>query len=311
MKFYHYAFKAMGTPCTIQLYAHHFSVAETTSRRIISDIKRLEARYSRYQSSSYLSKINQIAMDGGEIRVDSETASLLDYAATCYHESDGLFDITSGILRRAWDFKSGKIPADGVIETALQRVGWEKLRWESPLLIFSIAGMELDFGGVVKEYAVDRAVSICREAGIHNGMINLGGDVRIVGPHADGHPWRVGIRHPDHKDMMLQTLELYEGGLASSGDYERCITLDGVRYGHILNPKTGWPVKRIAAVSVLEELCVVAGSASTIGMLKEEQAEEWLQQLGLPHLWVTVDGETGGSLMQNPNTMDLQPHRKE
>lgn len=290
----------------MQLYARHFTVAKAAYRLVIQDIKRLEAKYSRYLDSSYLSRINQVAVFGGEISVDPETASLLDYAATCYHESGGLFDITSGVLRRAWNFKSGSIPSEDAIQAVLKTVGWEKLRWEKPLLIFPIAGMELDLGGIVKEYAVDRAATICREAGIANGIINLGGDIRVIGPHADGQPWRVGISHPRHKDMVLQTLEVYEGGLASSGDYERCIILNGVRYGHILNPKTGWPVKRIAAVSVLSKLCTVAGSAATIGMLKEDQAAKWLRKLGLPHLWVTVDGETGGSLMKNWDQPDLR-----
>ena len=86
------------------------------------------------------------------------------------------------------------------------------------------------------------------------------------------------------------------GAVASSGDYERCITLDGVRYGHILNPKTGWPVRRLAAVSVVGDLCVVAGSASTIAMLKEDKGPAWLKMMGLPHLWVSVAGDIGGSL---------------
>lgn len=287
----------MGTPCSIQLYAERSRTAECATEATIRDIQRLEAMYSRYREDSFLSEINRVAARGGRIRVDSETAGLLDYAATCHQESDGLFDITSGILRRAWDFKSGRLPAAGVIDALLVRVGWHKLRWQAPLLEFPVAGMELDFGGVVKEYAVDRAVTLCWDAGVRHGMINLGGDIRIIGPHADGSPWRVGIRHPDHSDMLLQTLQLYGGGLASSGDYERCITLNGVRYGHILNPKTGWPVKRIAAVSVLGDLCVIAGSASTIGMLKEEQAQKWLNDLGLPHLWVNVDGKVGGSLV--------------
>jgi FAD:protein FMN transferase len=297
VKLFQHSFKAMGTPCSIQLYAERSRTAECATEATICDVQRLEAMYSRYREDSFLSEINRVAARGGRIRVDSETAGLLNYAATCHQESDGLFDITSGILRRAWDFKSGRLPADGVIDALLVRVGWHKLRWQAPLLEFPVAGMELDFGGVVKEYAVDRAVTLCWDAGVRHGMINLGGDIRIIGPHADGSPWRVGIRHPDHSDMLLQTLQLYGGGLASSGDYERCITLNGVRYGHILNPKTGWPVKRIAAVSVLGDLCVIAGSASTIGMLKEEQAQEWLNDLGLPHLWVNVDGKVGGSLV--------------
>lgn len=266
-------------------------------KAVVGDVERLEAMYSRYREDSFLSEINRVAAQGGKIKVDAETAGLLDYAAACYQQSDGLFDITSGILRRAWNFKSGQLPAEGRIDALLAKVGWHKLRWKSPLLEFPFAGMELDFGGVVKEYAVDRTVTLCWEASIRHGIINLGGDIRIIGPHADGSPWRVGIRHPNQPGGLLKTLQLYGGGLASSGDYERCITLNGIRYGHILNPKTGWPVKRIAAVSVLGDLCVIAGSASTIGMLKEDQARDWLNDLGLPHLWVDVEGKVGGSLV--------------
>jgi len=265
----------------------------------MDDVHRLEARYSRYRQDSFLSKINRVAARGGTITVDDETAGLLDYAATCYEQSDGLFDITSGILRRAWNFKSGVIPNHETIYALLENIGWHKLSWQRPRLTFPAPGMEIDFGGVVKEYAVDRAASLCWEAGIHHGIVNLGGDIKVIGPHDDGSPWRVAVRHPRQPDGILKTLLLYSGALASSGDYERCITLDGVRYGHVLNPKTGWPVNYMAAVSVIGEFCVVAGSASTIGMLKGKQGAEWLNSLGLPHLWVNVDGEIGGSLSRD------------
>jgi thiamine biosynthesis lipoprotein len=91
-------------------------------------------------------------------------------------------------------------------------------------------------------------------------------------------------------------LAISRGAVASSGDYERCIVIDGVRYAHILNPKTGWPVKHLAAVSVVSNFCVVAGSASTIAMLMEEQGPRWLLELGLPHVWVDVNGRQGGDL---------------
>ncbi len=298
LKLHCYDFKAMGSPCSIQLYASTSRQAKQYADIVISDVARLEARYSRYRQDSYLSEINRVAAQGGEISVDPETASLLDYAATCYQESDGLFDISSGILRKAWDFKSGQLPAEGAIASVLDRVGWKHIKWATPVLAFQITGMEIDFGGVVKEYAVDRAAALCWEAGVRHGVVNLGGDIKIIGPHADGSPWNVGIRNPGHKDgEALQTLQLYTGALASSGDYERCITLNGRRYGHVLNPKTGWPVKRLAAVSVVGDFCVVAGSASTIAMLKEDQGPTWLEELGLSHLYVDVDGKVGGSLV--------------
>lgn len=298
LNYYHYDFQAMGSPCAIQLYAGSAKKAKQAARIVMDDVHRLEAKYSRYRADSFLSSINRVAAQGGSIPVDDETAGLLDYAATCYQQSDGLFDITSGILRRAWNFKSGSLPSQETIQTLLEKIGWHKISWQRPVLAFTVAGMEIDFGGVVKEYAVDRAAALCREAGIKHGLINLGGDVKIIGPHDDGSPWRIAIRHPRIHDGVLHTLLLHSGALASSGDYERCITVNGIRYGHVLNPKTGWPVNYMAAVSVIGEFCVVAGSASTIGMLKGENGPQWLSELGLPYLWVNVQGESGGSLLE-------------
>ena len=308
MKLYQYAFKAMGTACEIQLYGAVESKVSRVAEAAIADVHRLEAAYSRYREDSFLSEINRVAATGGSIKVDLETAGLLDYADACYNASDGLFDITSGILRRAWNFKSNQLPNEQIIQSLLDRVGWYKVHWSAPYLGFPSAGMEIDLGGVVKEYATDRAASICWERGVQNGMVNLGGDIKIIGPHIDESPWKIGIRHPRQPETLLHTLDLYSGALASSGDYERCITIDGVRYGHVLNPKTGWPVKKMAAVSVVGDFCVVAGSASTIGMLKDEGAADWLAILGLPHLWVNVSGEMGGSLLDTAQITKIYNH---
>ncbi len=295
MKFLRHPFKAMGTPCELHLYAPRLSQARRAVTLALADVQRLEARYSRYREDSLLSAINREARRGGALEVDEETAHLLDYARTCHELSDGLFDITSGLLREAWNFHGDTLPSPERLAALLVRVGWEKLHWERPRLAFTQSGMELDMGGIVKEYAADRAAARCQSVGIAHGMVNLGGDIRILGPHPDGSPWRVGIRHPRRPDALLQSVPITQGALASSGDYERCIQIDGVRYGHILNPRTGWPVRHMAAVTVLAPLCVLAGSACTIGMLKEEAGPQWLASLGLEHLWVDVEGRVGGS----------------
>jgi thiamine biosynthesis lipoprotein len=286
----------MGSPCEIQLYAPSRSDAGRVAAMAAKEVERLEQRYSRYRETSLLSAINRVAAEGGKVEVDEETAGLLDYAAACHEESGGLFDITSGVLRRAWRFKDGRLPEPAEIEALLCKVGWERLDWRRPTLEFPTPGMEIDFGGVVKEYAVDRLAALCLNAGVASGVVNLGGDLRVIGPRADGEPWRVGVRHPRDADGVAANILINEGALASSGDYERRIVLDGVTYGHILNPRTGWPVRRMAAASVIGELCVVAGSASTIAMLKDEAGPAWLDALGLPHLWVDVDGNVGGPL---------------
>jgi len=294
MKYYQYRFKAMGTPCEIQLYAKKKAQSKQAINKVVNDVRRLESLYSRYRQNSYLSKINRVAAVSGSIEVDGETAGLLNYAYACYQQSDGLFDITSGLLRKAWSFEDSQLPDENHIQTLLTKIGWDKLNWSAPVLEFLIPGMEIDFGGIVKEYAVDRAAVLCQDSDIQHGIINLGGDIRIIGSHPDGHPWNVGIRHPHQQSNVIETLLLHKGALASSGDYERCITLNGIRYGHILNPKTGWPVRHLAAVSVVSDLCVVAGSASTIAMLKEKEGAMWLESLELPYLWVDVSGESSG-----------------
>jgi thiamine biosynthesis lipoprotein len=296
MRFCRRAFRAMGTPCEIQLYADSQAQAVRAVEAAVADVARLEARYSRYRDDSLLSAINRVAAAGGEIEVDAETAGLLDYAAACHAQSGGLFDVTSGVLRRAWRFDSGRLPDPGLVRALLEKVGWDKLRWRAPVLAFPVAGLEIDLGGVVKEYAADRAAALCREAGVRHGLVNLGGDIHVLGPRAGGGPWRIGIRDPRAPGATLRVVELRQGALASSGDYERCVVVGGVRYGHVLNPKTGWPARHLAAVSVVGDFCVVAGSACTIAMLKEAQGPAWLEAFGLPHLWVDAQGRAGGPL---------------
>ncbi|MDD2758806.1 MAG: FAD:protein FMN transferase [Methylomonas sp.] len=296
LSYFKRVFNAMGSPCEILLAAESKSQADSAIKAVISDVGRLEAKYSRYRNDSFLSDINRIAADGGRIIVDDETAGLLNYAAACYEQSGGLFDISSGILRRVWRMDRNELPEPGQVKQMLEHVGWHKLLWNAPVLEFPQPGMELDFGGVVKEYAADRAAGLCWEAGIRYGVINLGGDIKIIGPRIDGGPWRIGIRDPRNKDGVMRTVMMREGALASSGDYERCITVDGVRFGHVLNPKTGYPVRHLTAVSVIADFCVVAGSASTIAMLKEHDGPKWLAGLGLPYMWVDVRKRVGGQL---------------
>lgn len=292
-----YDFKAMGCPCAIHLYG-------TTRRRIdalaavaIAEVTRIERTYSRYRDDSLTTRINRSAGNPDGSIVDDETASLLDYAATAFRQSGGLFDITSGILRQAWDFRSGRLPSREEIAALLPRIGWQKVHWERPRLVLPVAGMEIDFGGFGKEYAADRVAELCRRRGVRHGLVDLGGDLAVIGPHPDGSPWRVGVRHPRRSDVALATLSLASGGIASSGDYERFMVVDGVRYGHVLDPRTGWPVHGLASVTVRASHCLLAGTATTVAMLKGvPDGPVWLDDLGLCNLRMNQRGELGGTL---------------
>lgn len=291
---YQFSFNAMGSPCEIKLYSKDKAMAEKVADTVIQDVQRIEQRYSRYRDDSVLSDINRVAEKGGEIPIDEETYALLNYADTCYKQSAGLFDITSGVLRKVWDFKSKKIPAPKDIKKVLKRVGWQKIQLTASSIKFLESGMELDFGGIGKEYAVDRASAICQEQGIRSGLVNLGGDIKVIGPHPDGSPWMVGISHPRKPSELLTRIPVYSGAVASSGDYERCLVINGRRYGHVINPKTGWPVQGLVAVTVVAEQCVIAGSACTISMLMEGRGKKWIKNLGVSHVWVDAKGLVGG-----------------
>jgi len=291
----HLVFKAMGSPCELHLHGPDAAETRRVAESVIADVQRLERRYSRYRDDSLTSAINRVAAVAGRCEVDAETAALLDYADTCYRESDGLFDITSGVLRRAWRFENACAPEPEAIAALLDRVGWDRVVWKRPFLSFGQPGMEIDFGGIGKEYAADRAAALCLDAGIRSGLINLGGDVRIIGPLPDGDPWRIGIRDPERPETLLGGVLMTGGALATSGDYARFLRIDGRRYGHILDPRTGWPVLGLVSVSVIAASCLVAGSLSTIAMLKGQAGIEWLRSLDVPHLWIDAEGGRGGS----------------
>jgi thiamine biosynthesis lipoprotein len=292
---YRYPFAAMGSRCEIRLYAPSEEPTATWARTAIADVLRLEAKYSRYRGDSVTAAINRVAAAGGAIDVDAETATLLDYAVTCYEQSDGLFDLTSGVLREAWNADRQELPDSDALERLLARLGWNKVRWQRPRIAFGVSGMEIDFGGVVKEYAADRAATLCAEAGFRHGLVDLGGDIKIIGPHPEGTPWVVGIQHPRDPEAVMATLDLFHGAIATSGDYERFIEIDGRRYGHILSPRTGMPVCGLAGVSVAAPECVVAGSTTTIAMLMEDRGPEWLDEVGLPHVWMDQKLRIGGT----------------
>lgn len=296
MEKYRFPFRAMGSPCKFHLYTETREQAETAYKHAHLEVMRLEKKYSRYRQDSVISAINKAAGSDQAVKVDNETSLLLDYAHTVYKQSEGLFDITSGVLRRAWDFRSDTVPTQEKINQNLELVGWDKVKWKRPYISLTKKGMELDFGGYVKEYAVDAAASSLSSHGCTSGLVDLGGDIKVLGTHPDGQPWRVGIQHPREAEKAIATTTLAQGAIASSGDYERFMLVDGKRYTHILNPKTGWPIDSFCAVSVIASECLIAGSCSTIAMLKGETAgKQWLEELQLPYLCIDKQLKISGN----------------
>ena len=284
-----FEFRAMGSACSITLAgparAHGEAVAAAAD-----EVRRIEHKYSRYRADSIVSRINAAAGSSHAVEVDDETADLIDFALQAHAASGGLFDITTGVLRQAWDFHRAQLPEPAVLAALLARIGWQHVHWRRPALQLLRPGMELDFGGFGKEYAADRAATLLAAAGVGTALVNLGGDMRVLGPRPDGRPWQLGIAHPRQPGAVLARIALDQGALATSGDYERFFDLGGRRYCHVLDPRSGWPVQTWQSVSVLAPACVAAGTLSTIAMLLQADALEFLQGQGVDFLAVDMQG---------------------
>ena len=271
-------FTAMASPCEVLLPSMSERAALDIGAVAAQEAWRVEKKYSRYRDDSVTAWIHENR--GTAIEVDPETASLMDFASQCFDLSEGLFDITSGVLRRAWTFDgSDRIPEAAVIERLLPLVGFEKLQWRSPRLLLPM-GMELDFGGIGKEYAVDRAYELLAARDRTPFLINFGGDLRANRPPSHG-PWQVGIERPDTDREATMLLDLEYGALATSGDSRRYLLKSGIRYGHILNPLTGWPdPESPRSITVAASSCTEAGLLSTVAMLQGAGAQAYLDEQG-------------------------------
>ena len=291
-RLFRFKFHAMAAEHDLQLFASSGQLAERVAEAAIADVARIEAKYSRYRDDSVTTRINRAA--GRErVAIDAETAALLRYADQCFRLSEGRFDITSGVLRRVWDFraKPARVPSADALAAARASIGWSDIEWDDHGVRLPREGMEIDFGGIGKEYAADRAATICSARGIAHALVNLGGDVRTIGGQPDGSPWLVGIRDPRAPYRAVALLEVDDGAVATSGDYERYFDLDGRRYCHILDPRSGMPVTHWQSVSVVAPLCVVAGSCATIAMLFEERAPAFLDAQSFDYLAIDAAGK--------------------
>jgi thiamine biosynthesis lipoprotein len=275
----------MGSPCAVIIGGEDRELAARVARAVSEEARRIEAKFTRYRPS-VVTSINESA--GSPVELDAETADLIDYAHRCHMLSDGLFDITSGALRRAWRFDgTGRLPSAAEIADALRFVGWHRVQWERPMLTLE-PGMEIDFGGIGKEYAVDCAMQQAIAQGATGGvLVNFGGDLRVSGARADGSDWRVAIEDVDSAGRPAAMLALSRGALATSGDAHRFLIHEGKRYGHVLDPRTGWPIEAAPrSVTVLADSCSEAGLLAKLALLRGKDAEAFLREEQV-RAWVT------------------------
>ena len=269
----------MASPCEVLLQTADMTEVAELARAAAHEAWRIERKFSRYREDSAVSEINR--SEGNPVAVDQETAALIDYAAHCHALSEGRFDVTSGVLRRCWRFDgSDRVPDVAAVTCLLPLIGFEKLQWRSPQITVP-PGMEVDFGGFGKEYAVDRVLATLCTQFLGAVLVNFGGDLASNRAPTEA-PWQVGVERPDTDREARLLLEFSRGGLATSGDTHRFLERNGTRYSHILDVRTGWPVPLVPrSVTVAAGSCVEAGMLATFAMLQGRGAEEFLEAQGV------------------------------
>lgn len=292
MKFYRTTFSAMGGVNEIVAVSNRQDMAMNAMELAAREVLRIEKKYSRYRDDdeSIVYRINQSAGSNSPVTCDPETMELLGIADQLFKLSGGLFDITSGILRRAWNFSIPQLPAQETIDELLKLIGWGRVRIDAGTIQLPERGMEIDFGGFGKEYATDRAAAVLAQNGIKHGYVNLGGDIHAIGGQPGGIPWKFGVKDPRDIAAVIANIPITDGGLATSGDSEKFVTIDGKRYCHILNPLSGFPVECWRSVSISGVNTLFAGAYSTVAMLKESDAVSFLSESNCSYLLVDAAG---------------------
>jgi len=243
------------------------AIAARIARAAENEAWRIERKFSRFREESLVSLINR---DAGRtpVAVDDETVALLESALELARLTEGRFDPTVGALRRAWNFRTGRVATDAELEELLPLVDHRAVSSRNGTVFLRRPGMELDLGGVGKEHAVDRVAELLVAEGIGSAIVNFAGDVRTVGGRGDGRPWSVGVVDPHLRDRCRFTVRLIgSGGVATSGDYERGFVKDGVRFHHLLDARTGRPARGLSSVTAVAATACLAGRAATAAFL--------------------------------------------
>ena len=260
------SFPALGTACEVQYAAPGGDAqAQGFERAAVAWVNAFEAKYSRFRPDSLVSRINAAA--GLEwIEIDPEMEGLLKLCDNLHFMTQGVLDPTALPLIKLWNYKaeSPRLPTSAEIDETRTLVGWKNVQRTPGKIFLPVRGMALDFGGFGKEYAVDIAAQIATDHGIPSALVDFGHDLRAVGVPPDRPAWHIGLEDPQNPGTHNASLAIIGKGVASSGDYLRSFTIEGKRYGHIIDPRTGWPVANgCTQATVVATSCLQAGVLST------------------------------------------------
>jgi len=294
LKLFKKASLSMGTVFEATIYAPDKYVAEKTFNDVFQEINRLDYLMSNYKKKSVLSELNNDA-SAEPADCNKELASVIEQSLQYSDITDGAFDITIGPLMKKWGFfkKKGRIPDKEELDSALESVSYKNIIIEektikslskNPVTVktvfFKNPDTQIDLGGIGKGYAVDRAVSVLKQNGISSALINFAGNIYTFGTPPGKKSWVIGLQHPRESEGLLGTFEIKDKAVSTSGDYEKFFTIEGKRYSHIIDPRTGNPVKGIVSVTIVTGNATRADALSTgVFVLGLEKGMDLIEQL--------------------------------
>ncbi len=312
------AFYVMGTILEFKLYCEDREFCNKAISDAYSEVKRLDDMLSNYKEDSELSEVNSVA-GTGKIHVSPEFIELIERSLFFSNLTNGAFDITLGKLIELWrQGQQSKVLPDSetVKKTISDCVGFDKIKLHSKEELIEINSqcVSIDFGGIGKGYAIDRAVSMLKKKGVESGIINFGGEIFAIGAPPGGSGWRVGIHNPLNSDEPLSFIEVKDMAVSTSGNYERFFVILGKNYSHIIDPRTGMPVETVPSVTVLSKSATDADALSTaISVMGKDKSADVLKKYENAGLLIVTKQKNGifiykDSFFQRFEVRNSSPH---
>jgi thiamine biosynthesis lipoprotein len=287
----------MGTRCAVELWSADRGKGEAAIAAVFADMRRIDELMSTYKPESEISRANADAYSK-PVRIAPELFDLIATSIEYSLLSKGVFDITYASVGYLYDYRRHQRPDDAAILAALPGVDYRNLRLDAAqhTIRFEHPGMRIDLGGIAKGYAVDRGIGILQQAGIARAMVNAGGDTRVIGDRF-GKPWVVGIRHPDDKDKVVLRMPLTDAAFSTSGDYERFFDEGGIRYHHIIDPRTGKSPHSVRSATIIASTATrTDGLSKTVFILGPKAGIDFINSLtDADAIVVAADGKVSYS----------------
>jgi thiamine biosynthesis lipoprotein len=285
---------SMYTVVSITVVSHTENQAKKAINASFAELDRVAILLNFYSDTSEISLINRQA-GVNPARVSKDTLDIIEKAIYVSEETEGAFDVTVGPLVKLWDLKNEVIPEKMEVEAKKQIVGYKNIVVDraASTVFLKVKGAQIDLGGIIKGYAVDKVVEVLHQNGISSGVIAVGGEVRSLGKKPDGEPWNVGVQNPRQKgpdDQVIATIELSDKALSTSGDYIRFFERDGVRYHHLLDPKTGYPSRQCGSTTIVADNNTTTDGFSKIFILGPEKGLAAAKKLGFDVLYIDCNG---------------------